>query len=104
METAVEYLRWANMVLALIGLIWLVVRSAIRWGDYPYTLKLFLYAIGFFAFAVVEGSAEAAIQNAPIGFRSLVNLFANVALLTALALSQRKHNIAISGREGLPRF
>ena len=83
-----DILRIINMVSALGGLTWLVVRSGFRWPGYPYTMRLFIYALGFYAFSIAEGSLEAWLQENPLGPRIFINLFANAALLIALALSQ----------------
>jgi hypothetical protein len=94
MET-VELIRWTNVVFGGICLLWMGIRSAYRWGEYPYTLKLFLLTLSFYVFGVTIGSAEAAVQNAAAGGRTYVYLLSNVALFVTLAMTQKRRVITV---------
>lgn len=91
-----EYLRWANFILAFIGLAWLGIRSARRWKVYSYTVRLFILTLSFYVFGVAFGAIEAAIQDAaPLGTRVGIYLISNTALLVTLALTQNPREVVI---------
>lgn len=101
---SVEVVRWVNTMLGLIGFFWLAIRSAIRWTEYPDPIRMYLIALGAYAFGITEGSAEAALQDAPAGARSVIYILGNIALLSALAFTQRKTDVSVANREGKPRL
>lgn len=102
-ETFFEVLRWLNVILASIGFLWLTIRSILRVRDYPYTMRLYLWALAMYAIGVAEGSGEAALMNLPGGVRPFLYLAANIALLIALTLTQKKFDVSVAHREGRPR-
>jgi uncharacterized membrane protein YhaH (DUF805 family) len=86
-------LRWITLVLSTLGLLWLSVRSGMRWHDYPYTIRLFLLSLIFFVFASVYGTAEAIASDVEPGLRVVVYLMAAVSLLVTLALTQKRREV-----------
>lgn len=86
----VDAVRWVNVGLGTIGLLWLGARSVLRWGAYPHTLRLFTLTLSFFVFGVVYGSAEAAVQYAPVGARAFIFLVGTLAFMVTLAVTQRR--------------
>lgn len=87
--TFVDAVRLLNVVLAVVGLVWLVLRSVHRRNRYPYAMRLFLLTLFFYVLGVLAGSLEG-LYNPPDGLNSRVFIFlvANIALITSLALSQ----------------
>ena len=85
----IEELRWVNFVLAVVGYAWLVIRSTMRWWRYPYALRITLLVLSFYVLVSAWTSVEMAIQNTEPGTRSYGTLFANLALLVALTITQK---------------
>lgn len=99
-----EVIRWANGVLGLLAFFWLAIRSALRWRDYPDPIRMYLVALGAFAFAAGYGSVEASLQDVPAGARSIVYLLGNLALISALVFTQRLTDVSVKNRKDKPRL
>ena len=90
--------RDVNIALGLVCLVWLGVRSWRRWDEYPYAVRLFLLTLSFYVFGVTFGSIEVAVAGDwTFGARTFVFLLANLAMLTTLALTQKRRP---TGRNG----
>lgn len=97
MGDVIEPVRWANCVLAVVGLLWMGIRSFHWRHDYPYTVLLFLFTLSFFVLGVAYASAEQAIQNAEPGVRTIISTVSVLSLLVTLAMTQRCHRVILTG-------
>lgn len=96
----VTMIRWTNAAMALISLVWMGLRMAHRWAHYPYQFRLFYLTLSFFVFGVLEGTLEGLFDHAPQHLRVVINLMANLALLTTLALTQPTTYVEMDLRDG----
>jgi hypothetical protein len=98
-------LRAANVMLGLAGALWLGIRSAIRYKQYPPIVNLFILTIVMYALAVTTAQiisitySEGEIPTGPQFARAILFLMANLTLLVTLALSQNKREISVRHRE-----
>lgn len=53
-----EIVNWFNIVIGVLGFIWLLFRTTSRWSEYPREIQLLLVTTLGFIFALLETSAE----------------------------------------------
>jgi hypothetical protein len=87
-DDIVTIIRWINVILSGVGLVWLGTRCIRRWRTYPYSYRLTYLTLSFYIFGVFEGTLEGLLDDAAQHIRVLITLVANLALLTTLALTQ----------------
>jgi uncharacterized membrane protein YfcA len=98
MEDTIQTVRLLNLVLGVTCLLWMGARTWLRRKEYPFAVLLFLQALAFYVFSATYGSFEALYLDADALFRPFIVLVCHAALLTCLALTQKRRPIVFGGR------
>jgi hypothetical protein len=78
------WLPYINIVLGLVGLFWLIIRTAHRWNEYPSEVRLLLVVTIMFVFALIETSAETIVHGDDATSNMFVVGFVKLFLLYTL--------------------
>jgi uncharacterized membrane protein len=93
MSEIITEIRWANVFLTAVILVWMLVRWIKRHNDWGNSLKLFWITLMFYVLGSSVTAIEGIFQHLSYGSRSAVFIVANICMLTALALTRHPEKI-----------
>lgn len=90
-----NWLATINILLGVVGFVWLLLRTTYRWHEYPKEIQMLLVVTLSFVFALLETSLEQILRDEDISFNAMV-IFAVKAFLI-LTLFKTRHTLYRTG-------